>query len=216
MGDLSRVENSIPVQIVDANDLQVVDIQNTTPVGTESGIIVRNIPSGTQNVSGTVTANAGSGTYTVGGTVTSVPSGTQLVNGTITAVQASTYTVVGSGTAGTAAAGVVTVQGIANGISLAVDLSNNSYKSKGTNQFTTVSPTISATLIVNSNANRTSLLIYNAGSATVYLGKSGSMTTGNGVPLLPNANIEDTESTDSWYGITDGATGDLRIIETAI
>jgi hypothetical protein len=42
------------------------------------------------------------------------------------------------------------------------------------------------------------------------------VTTGNGVPLLPNASIEDTESTDSWYGITGGTTGDLRVIETAI
>ncbi len=41
------------------------------PAGTELGLIVRNIPSGTQSVSGTVTANAGTGTFTVGGTVTS-------------------------------------------------------------------------------------------------------------------------------------------------
>ena len=39
---------------------------------------------------------------------------------------------------------------------------------------------------------------------------------GNGVPLLPNASLEDTESKDSWYAITGGSTGDLRVIETAI
>jgi hypothetical protein len=187
MGDLSRVQTSIPVQLVDANDLQVVDITTSTPSGTEAGVVVRNIPSGTQTVAGTVTAS---------------PSGT--------------YTVAGGGSAGTAAAGVVTIQGITSGVSVAVALDNSSYKSKGTNTFTTSAPNGTATSIIGSNANRASLLIYNAGSATVYLGKSGSVTTGNGVPLLPNASIEDTESTDSWYGITGGTTGDLRVIETAI
>jgi hypothetical protein len=35
------------------------------PAGTERGLIVRNIPNGTQTISGTVTANAGTGTFTV-------------------------------------------------------------------------------------------------------------------------------------------------------
>lgn len=42
----------------------------TNPAGTEQGLIVRNIPSGTQPVSGTVTANAGTGTFTISGAVT--------------------------------------------------------------------------------------------------------------------------------------------------
>jgi len=215
MGDLSRIQSSQPVQLVDANDLQVADISTSVPLGTEAGLIVRIIPSGTQEVSGTITANP-SGTYTVAGSVTTVPSGTQPVSGTITAVPSGTTTIAGSGSAGTAASGVVTVQGITNGVALTVDLSDASRKNKGLNTFTTVAPTGVATSVVVANANRASLLIYNAGSVTIYLGQSASVTTGNGIPLLANANLEDTESKDSWYAITSGTTGDLRIVETTI
>lgn len=188
MGDLSRVQNSIPVQLVDANDLQVVDITTNTPSGTESGIVVRNIPSGTQTVAGTITASP-TGTYTVAGSVTAVPSGTQTVAGTVTASPGGTYT---------------------------VTVDDATRRSKGLNTFTTVAPTGTAASVAAANSNRASLLIYNAGAVTVYLGQSNSVTTGNGVPLLPNASLEDTESKDSWYAITGGSTGDLRVIETAI
>ena len=215
MGDLSRVQTSQPVQLVDANDLQVADISTSVPLGTEAGLIVRSIPSGTQTVGGTITASP-TGTYTVAGSVTAVPSGTQTVTGTITAVASGTTTIVGSGTAGTASSGVVTVQGISNGIALTVDLTDASRRSKGLNTFTTIAPTGVATSVIGANANRASLLIYNAGASTIYLGQSASVTTGTGIPLLPNASLEDTESKDSWYAITSGSTGDLRIVETAI
>lgn len=188
MGDLSRVQSSQPVQLVDANDLQVVDITTNVPTGTEAGIVVRNIPSGTQTVAGTITASP-TGTYTVAGSVTAVPSGTQTVAGTVTAVGSGTYT---------------------------VTLDTTSYKSKGLNTLSTVAPTGTAASIAAVNANRASLLIYNAGAVTVYLGQANTVTTGTGVPLLPNASLEDTESKDSWYAITGGSTGDLRVIETAI
>ena len=202
MGDLLRVQSTLPVQIVDANDSQVVDITTNTPSGTESGIVVRNIPSGTQTIAGTITASP-TGTYTVAGSVTSVPSGTQTVAGTITASPTGTYTVAGSVTAAPTGTYTVTVD-------------DATRKSKGLNTFTTVAPTGTAASVVAVNANRASLLIYNAGSVIVYLGQSNSVTTANGVPLLPNASLEDTESKDSWYAITGGSTGDLRVIETAI
>ena len=188
MGDLSRVQNSIPVQLVDANDLQVVDITTNTPSGTESGIVVRNIPSGTQTVGGTITASP-TGTYTVAGSVTAVPSGTQTVAGTVTASPTGTYT---------------------------VTLDTTSYKSKGLNTLSTVAPNGTATSVVAVNANRASFLIYNSGSVTVYLGQSNIVTTSDGIPLLPNASLEDTESKDSWYAITGGSTGNLRVVETSI
>jgi hypothetical protein len=188
MGDLPRVETSQPVQLVDANDLQVCDITSNAPTGTESGIVVRNIPSGTQAIAGTITASP-TGTYTVTGlTLPSMPA-TQTVAGTVTAVPFGTYTA-------------------------AINL--NSFKSKGTNTTTTVQPTGTATLIVNVNANRAGLLIYNAGSVVVYIGQSSSVTTSNGIPLAVNASLEDTRSKDSWYAITDGGTGNLRVIETVI
>ena len=188
MGDLQRVQTSQPVQLVDANDLQVADINNFPPVGTESGIITRNIPSGTQTVAGTITASP-VGTYTVAGSVTSVPSGTQTVAGTVAANPTGTYT---------------------------VTLDTTSYKNKGLNTFSTVAPNGTATSVAAVNANRASLLIYNAGSVIVYLGQSSAVTTGTGIPLLPYGSIEDTESKDSWYAIAGGSTGDLRVVETAI
>ena len=229
MGDLSRVQNSIPVQLVDANDLQVVDISTNAPSGTEAGIIVRPIVSGTQTVSGTVIATP-SGTYTVSGTITATPSGTQVVSGTVTANPTGTYTVTGSttanptgtytmtgsGSAGTASAGVVTVQGITNGVAITTDLADASFKSKGLNTITAISPNATATLIATSNSNRIALLIFNAGGNVVYLGKTSSVTTADGMPLYPLSSLEDTESKDSWYGVTSTGTGDIRVVETAI
>ena len=47
----------------DGTNIQSLRSSTTTPAGTEQGLIVRNIPSGTQAVSGTVTANAGTGNF---------------------------------------------------------------------------------------------------------------------------------------------------------
>jgi hypothetical protein len=103
----------------DGTNLQQLRSSTSAPAGTENGLIVRNIPSGTQSVSGTVTANAGTGTFTVAGTVTA-NAGT----GNFTVVQSTASnlnaTVVGSGSAGTPATGVVTVQGIAGGTTIPV------------------------------------------------------------------------------------------------
>ena len=97
-----------------------------------------------------------------------------------------------------------------------VTLDTTSYKSKGLNTLSTVAPNGTATSVVAVNANRASFLIYNSGSVTVYLGQSNIVTTSDGIPLLPNASLEDTESKDSWYAITGGSTGNLRVVETSI
>lgn len=55
----------------------------SSPVGTERGLIVRNIPSGTQTISGSVTISDGSGPVTVDGTVAATQSGTWNI-GTVT------------------------------------------------------------------------------------------------------------------------------------
>jgi hypothetical protein len=59
MGDLNSLQSSLSVNIVD-NDSQAV-VQNTNPNGTEQGLIVRNIPSGTQGVAETPSSSS---TYT--------------------------------------------------------------------------------------------------------------------------------------------------------
>ncbi len=105
---------------------ELVDVTDTDAPADSFGLVVRNIPSGiqevsgslttspsgTQAVSGTITSvqsgtyavsgsvtNIPSGTQAVSGTVTTVPSGTQPVSGTITSVQSGTYAVSGTTTA---------------------------------------------------------------------------------------------------------------------
>jgi hypothetical protein len=70
-------------------------LSGSAPTGTEQGLIVRNIPSGTQTVSGTITA---------------AQSAAANLNATV----------VGSGSAGTPASGVITVQGISGGTTIPV------------------------------------------------------------------------------------------------
>jgi hypothetical protein len=64
----------------------VASILTVSPTGTELGVVVRNIPSGTQTVIGSVTTIP-SGTQTVSvsnATITCTPAGSQTVNGSIT------------------------------------------------------------------------------------------------------------------------------------
>lgn len=49
----------------DGTNLRPIGALNTNPSGTEYGLVVRNLPSGTQTISGTVTANAGTGVFDV-------------------------------------------------------------------------------------------------------------------------------------------------------
>lgn len=49
----------------DGTNLRPIGALNTNPSGSEYGLVVRNLPSGTQTVSGTVTANAGTGVFDV-------------------------------------------------------------------------------------------------------------------------------------------------------
>ena len=86
MPDLSRIQSSQPIQITD-DSAQAAVLSSSNPAGTEVGLIVRNIPSGTQTVAGSVSA-VPTGTYTVTGSFTSAPSALQ--------------TITGKGTAGTA------------------------------------------------------------------------------------------------------------------
>lgn len=189
---MSDVQTQLPVKLTD----------NTYTVEITSGnALLVDGSSVTQPVQGTITA-VQSGTYTVDGTVTSVPSGT--------------YTVVGGGTAGTPSSGVVTVQGVSGATAIPIELNNNSFKKRGTKSFSQVSAGSSAVQIVATNSNRASLLIFNAGSEIVYLGKTNSVTTSDGIPLYPLSNLEDSESYDSWFGITASSTSDLRVVETAI
>jgi hypothetical protein len=204
---MSDVQTQLPVKLTD----------NTYTVGITSGNALIVDGSGvTQPVSGTVTATP-NGTFTVDGTVTvgNFPA-TQTIIGTVTAQPDGTYTVIGAGAAGTPDTGVITVQGINGATPIPVELNNNSFKRRGTKSFSQVSAGNSAIQVVATNSSRASLLIFNAGTETVFLGKTSAVTTADGIPLYPLSNLEDTDSYDSWYAITASSTTDLRIVETAI
>ena|ERR1700722_18669330 len=85
----------------------------------------------------------------------------------------------------------------------------------GTKTFTTSAPTTAAAQCLAANASRKKAIIYNNGSVVVYLGKDGTVTSSNGLPLLAGASLEDDASTDAWYAITVSGTGDLRVLEVA-
>lgn len=101
MGDLNRIVSSQAIEITDGASL-AADLSASAPSGTESALIVRNIPSGTQAVAGTVTA-VPTGTQVVSGTITSTVSNfpsTQVVGGTVTALTSGTQAVTGTVTVG--------------------------------------------------------------------------------------------------------------------
>ena len=68
-------------------------------------------------------------------------------------------------------------------------------------------------IIANLTSRRTSL-IYNNGTAIVYIGFDSSVTISNGIPLLPQASIElggaFTSRKKAIYGIAASGTQDVR------
>lgn len=101
-GSPTGLSNAWPVKITDG--FSIPGITNASPVGNEEGLIVRNIPSGTQQVSGTVTTNQG-GTWNVN--VQALSASGLTVNGTVSVVQP--LTVLASSASGLTINGSVSV-----------------------------------------------------------------------------------------------------------
>ena len=81
-----------------------------------------------------------------------------------------------------------------------------------------VSVGTSATRIVQSNERRQSLLIENNSNLTLYIGEDSSVTTSNGIAILPDGIL--TESNDGtklymgdYWGIVETSTADIRYWE---
>lgn len=72
-----------------------------------------------------------------------------------------------------------------------------------------VNITATATLIQAADANRELLSIYNAGTATVYLGAGTAVTTANGYPVAANTEVQ-WVGIGAVYGIVSGGTVDVR------
>lgn len=73
-------------------------------------------------------------------------------------------------------------------------------------------PTTSAMELVDANASRTSIVIQNAGTVRVYLGKDNTVSAASDIFLDP-LDVLDDDTTDAWWGKTASGTGDLRIVE---
>jgi hypothetical protein len=73
---------------------------------------------------------------------------------------------------------------------------------------------VTATEIRAATAARKSLVIVNAGSAYVYVGLDGSVTTANGIPLAPQGgSVEFVNYTGAVNGISASGTQSVRFME---
>ena len=147
-GTPNTTANAWPIKVTDGTN--VGSLENTTPTGTEYGLIVRNIPSGTQTISGTVTANAGTGNFTV----------TQVTAANLNAA------IVGTGVAGTPAGGVLTIQGDTGGTPINVSSANTK---SATSTVTSVSASATSVVVLASNTSRLGATVYNNSSSLAYL-----------------------------------------------
>lgn len=101
---------------------------------------------------------------------------------------------------------------------LAVSLQDSAYGSKGTKTFSQVTVGTTAVQLAAANTARKNLVIVNGGTATIYLGKDGSVTaTGatGGIPLPANASLVDENSTDAWFAVSGTAGQDVRVLQVA-
>lgn len=78
-------------------------------------------------------------------------------------------------------------------------------------------PTTVAMLLVSDNISRKVVEIFNVGAVDVYLGGS-DVTADDGIllPALTSGivqSLEDSSSSNAWYGITAAGTADLRVTE---
>lgn len=84
--------------------------------------------------------------------------------------------------------------------------------------YNTVTVTTAATLILDANANRLSLILMNVSSGTVFIAQDTSLTTANGIALAQNAPftewIDETKVyTGPYYGRVASGTSDMRYWE---
>lgn len=82
--------------------------------------------------------------------------------------------------------------------------------------YNTVSVGTNATLVLASNPGRRMFVIYNNGANTVFLGPDANVTTGTGIPILPQSSFTQNGSRmwmGAWYGITSTSTSDTRYID---
>lgn len=86
---------------------------------------------------------------------------------------------------------------------------------RGTKTIAAAAPTATPTLVAAAASGRLCCTLTNAGTVTVFLGPTAAVTPATGTPLTPGAVLIDDATTDAWYGVTAGATGDVRVLTVA-
>lgn len=76
-----------------------------------------------------------------------------------------------------------------------------------------VSVAVTATVIRAANEKRTYLIIYNNGTANVFVGDDASVTTSNGFPLISTGSWIEMTYKGAVYGIVASGTVDVRWLE---
>lgn len=79
--------------------------------------------------------------------------------------------------------------------------------------YNTVTIGTSASLVVDQREVRTGVVVYNNGSATIYLGTDSSVTTSNGLPVAIGASGSLDGYMGPVYAISGTASQDVRYLE---
>jgi hypothetical protein len=82
--------------------------------------------------------------------------------------------------------------------------------------YNTVTVGNTATQILSANGARRTLIVYNNGTNTVYMGPDTNVTTSNGIPLPQQSSFSQNGEKmwkGAWYGITSTGTSDVRYID---
>jgi hypothetical protein len=196
--DVSRVQGTVAVTQSGAWTITTTPPANATTnitqfggnaVVTGTGTSGVGIPRVTVSNDSTVTANAGTGTFA-----------------TNLSQVAGTTTATGSGVLGAGTQRVV----------LATDqprVDINIGKRAANPATSSVSCSTSATNLTPSPlASRTSLLVTNNGTNTIFIGGSG-VTTSNGTPLLPGATFSDDVGSQGYFCVVAAGTENARVLE---
>ena len=77
---------------------------------------------------------------------------------------------------------------------------------------TTVSVGTTATQLVGANSNRISVLLFNDGASTVFIGSSNTVSTTNGFPLFPQRYLV-INTTGAVFGISQSGTNTVYVAQ---
>lgn len=82
-----------------------------------------------------------------------------------------------------------------------------------------VTVTTTPTRLLAENARRAVAMIVVKSGQTIYVGEDNTVTVDGatgGVPMPVGASIEDRETLDAWWAVTESGTADVRVMEASL